>query len=1054
MSRKLAGPCAALAALLCVASATRAHAVRMAGIGGNQGNLAANEIFTSGDLSGSIDRISAVTYNAMTVEQLRATYDVLLFTWDSDPTLDASWNDRILPYLSAGGGVIYEDPNNVGDLSPAVIGNELDAGGDITVSASVPGLTDGVRSDPGGFANRHTRFTSWDPALSVFLTAGADTVGLYGSFPGGGRIVLTGPDQDFHAHRGGPGSEDNQYHLLLNEVRWVIGLCETGPDSDGDGIVDACDNCPGVANPDQADADHDGAGDACDPCPHDGSADIDGDGRCGRPECTAGCDNCPFVYNPDQADRDGDGVGDACDNCPDVANPDQSDSDKDGVGDACDVCPRDPRTDFDGDGYCGDPGTCPACDNCPFVYNPDQADRDGDGVGDACDNCPDVPNPDQADSDFDGLGDACDDCTSCGAVDQCTILCLDPATSTCVPRHRPDGVSCFDGNQCTAGDHCEGGTCVGAPIICGGSPPDQCHEVPTCDPSRGCVSPPKANGAPCDDGDPCTGDDSCKLGVCGGTPIPACHVDQFKCYRARGGRSTAQTLEVSDDFGASHLVVGRASGMCNPASDGGPLEDARRHLSCLRAKGEHGTRFEHRTLRLADRFGELEMTAVRPLAYCAPAEELDMPAASTMDELACYHVRGSGSAEYTVTLADQFESTSARVLRPYAVCNPAARNGGAVMDPQVHFTCYTVHDTSGTRFSPRSIELVSAVSADTLFVRRRWLLCVPSTTAPCARVSFTSTAGSSDCGGPGLTPAPAPPFSGAVYDAPTGGGKIADLGSGCVYFGGGDSEYYPAAQNVAGGTVTLEARSCTGNVLSLSASAGTGFGDCSLGPSTRRICVNNPTRSCATDADCGGFNDPCQLAPRCFASPPTPFRSSFNVCFQTVFAANVSGSVDVATGELALATPTQVLVYLTSTEPPCPRCVDHMCQGGARNGLACTPSASLEQTSLDCPPRDDQFYIALGGPAANFSNRQVTKTASDGLFCPGQRNPGAFGNEDVRRIEETGMPAGSLLDLAPHPTSGLDVHCDGSTGNSVVDEAADFPGPQAQSIAGTVQLSR
>src|SRR5207253_486251 len=222
----------------------------------------------------------------------------------------------------------------------------------------------------------------------------------------------------------------------------------------------------------------------------------------------------------------------------------------------------------------------------------------------------------------------------------------------------------------------------------------------------------------------------------------ACHVDQFKCYRAKGGRSTAQTIDVSDDFGASRLVVGRASGMCNPASDGGPLEDAQTHWSCQRAKSEHGTPFEHHTVRLAD------------------------------------------------------------------------RNGAAVIDPQVHFTCYTVRDTSGSRFSPHSIDLVSAVSADTLFVRRRWLLCVPSTTAPCARVTFTSTAGSPNCGGPGLEPAPAPPFSGAVYDAATGGAKIADLGSGCIYFGGGDSEYYPAAQNVAGGSVTLEAQSCTGNVLS------------------------------------------------------------------------------------------------------------------------------------------------------------------------------------------------------------------------------------------------
>jgi urease beta subunit len=37
------------------------------------------------------------------------------------------------------------------------------------------------------------------------------------------------------------------------------------PDQDGDGVPDADDNCPAVANPDQTDADSDGLGDACDP---------------------------------------------------------------------------------------------------------------------------------------------------------------------------------------------------------------------------------------------------------------------------------------------------------------------------------------------------------------------------------------------------------------------------------------------------------------------------------------------------------------------------------------------------------------------------------------------------------------------------------------------------------------------------------------------------------------------------------------------------------------------------------------------------------------------
>lgn len=39
------------------------------------------------------------------------------------------------------------------------------------------------------------------------------------------------------------------------------------PDADADGVADGTDNCPVVANPDQADADEDATGDACDPTP-------------------------------------------------------------------------------------------------------------------------------------------------------------------------------------------------------------------------------------------------------------------------------------------------------------------------------------------------------------------------------------------------------------------------------------------------------------------------------------------------------------------------------------------------------------------------------------------------------------------------------------------------------------------------------------------------------------------------------------------------------------------------------------------------------------------
>lgn len=58
-------------------------------------------------------------------------------------------------------------------------------------------------------------------------------------------------------------------------------------------------------------------------------SDSDGDGRLND------CDNCPAIANVDQQDIDGDGVGDFCDNCPVTPNAGQDDTDADGVGDAC-----------------------------------------------------------------------------------------------------------------------------------------------------------------------------------------------------------------------------------------------------------------------------------------------------------------------------------------------------------------------------------------------------------------------------------------------------------------------------------------------------------------------------------------------------------------------------------------------------------------------------------------------------------------------------------------------------------------------------------------------
>lgn len=96
-----------------------------------------------------------------------------------------------------------------------------------------------------------------------------------------------------------------------------------------------------------------------------GSTDQDDDGI-----LNAG-DNCPLIANPDQQDTDSDQLGDACDNCPLVVNPDQVNTDGDSFGNACD-------DDDDND------SVPDSSDNCPLTANSDQEDSDGDGIGDAC----------------------------------------------------------------------------------------------------------------------------------------------------------------------------------------------------------------------------------------------------------------------------------------------------------------------------------------------------------------------------------------------------------------------------------------------------------------------------------------------------------------------------------------------------------------------------------------------------------------------------------------------------------------------------------------------
>ena len=113
-------------------------------------------------------------------------------------------------------------------------------------------------------------------------------------------------------------------------------VCDT--DKDGDTVLNDVDNCPSIANTDQANLDKDTFGDVCDAdrdgdkvlneddaFPDDATESKDTD----KDLIGDNADNCPAVANKDQADLDEDGLGNVCD----------ADRDGDGVDNGDDEFP-------------------------------------------------------------------------------------------------------------------------------------------------------------------------------------------------------------------------------------------------------------------------------------------------------------------------------------------------------------------------------------------------------------------------------------------------------------------------------------------------------------------------------------------------------------------------------------------------------------------------------------------------------------------------------------------------------------------------------------------
>ncbi|NEW80444.1 MAG: T9SS type A sorting domain-containing protein [Gelidibacter sp.] len=195
-----------------------------------------------------------------------------------------------------------------------------------------------------------------------------------------------------------------KYYSDAAPSRWTVDSFkitadQPNVDSDGDGVLDAVDNCPTAANANQADIDGDGIGDVCDSCANTTAGETVNSSGCSQSQLDD--DNDTVMNNLDicantptgetvnangcstsQTDADGDGVKDNVDSCPNTptgesvnatgCSQSQLDDDNDGVMNNADLCGNTPN---------GETVNTNGCSSS-------QLDDDNDGVKNDKDQCP------------------------------------------------------------------------------------------------------------------------------------------------------------------------------------------------------------------------------------------------------------------------------------------------------------------------------------------------------------------------------------------------------------------------------------------------------------------------------------------------------------------------------------------------------------------------------------------------------------------------------------------------------------------------------------------
>ncbi len=188
---------------LSVSSLASAGLINVVYTSDSQGQADANVAIAA--QGGTVTEMNAAGFNALSSAQL-GSYDLLMVGWRGTGSFNLDWDSVLLPFIQAGGGLIFEAPGEIGDLT--------NTGFTITEQNTTNNLAtyDNFFGNA-NFINTHMSITALSSDWTCHLNNNNGNCNLATASFGAGRAIIGGYDSFYH--------ENGTTDYIINQANWV-----------------------------------------------------------------------------------------------------------------------------------------------------------------------------------------------------------------------------------------------------------------------------------------------------------------------------------------------------------------------------------------------------------------------------------------------------------------------------------------------------------------------------------------------------------------------------------------------------------------------------------------------------------------------------------------------------------------------------------------------------------------------------------------------------------------------------------------------------------------